>query len=299
MKRDGYDPRFSVALTATSACLGNLIPPSLFMILTGAVTGISIGGMFLGGIVPGLTIAVGLMAVASIYARRARIPRTNPVGLAALAVAFRRALLALLTPLIILGGIVFGVVTPTEAGALAAAYAFFLGVFVYREIHARHLVGIIVAAARTTSVAVVVLAGASVFSWILARARLPTMLTDLIGSLTTDRVVAHLIIIAALLLLGTVMEATSALIIFVPFMYPVAIAFGIDPVHFGVTTALALVIGLVTPPIGMILFLASAIGDVPVRSTFRAIAPQIAVMIVVLLAAVVFPPLVTFAVGFL
>ncbi|MCR4425596.1 MAG: TRAP transporter large permease, partial [Firmicutes bacterium] len=297
MVKEGYDSEFSVSITATSACIGNIIPPSLFMVLLGAITGVSVGGMFLGGFVPGIMIGLGLMVVSYFYCRNRGIPTKPRAGVKELVGAAKDAALAMVTPLIILGGIVFGVVTPTEAGVLAVVYSIILGLFIYKEMTARDLVDILSRSAQSTAVAVIVLATASIFSWIMARESLPVLMTGWIEKVAHTQLVAHLVIIALLLVIGMFMEATSAAIIVIPFLYPIAMHFGIDPVHFGVTATVALIIGLVTPPVGMLLFLTCTIGKTTLKSTLRTLIPQVGVMVLVLVLTVLFPRLVLFLPG--
>ena len=294
MIREGYPREFTVSLTAVTACIANIIPPSLFMILLGAVTGISVGGMFLAGFVPGVLIGLGLMVFNYVYCKKMNIPVKKRPTAEEFWRSCKEAAPALGTAVIILGGIEFGIVTPTEAGVLAVVYTLFLGVVVYRVLSATMLEQVLVRASKTTAIAVSVLTTASIFSWIMARESLPDLLTRGIHQVASTPLGVHVIIISVLLVLGMFMEATSVLIIVMPFFFPVAMKAGLDPIHFGICSTVALVIGLVTPPVGMLLFLACTIGKTTVKATLRTLYPQIAIMIFVLLLIVFFPPLTTF-----
>jgi C4-dicarboxylate transporter DctM subunit len=299
MTREGYPREYTVSLTAVTACIANIIPPSLFMILLGAVTGISVGGMFLAGFVPGILIGLGLMLFNYSYCKKMNIPVKRRPTAAEFWGACKEAAPALGTAVIILGGIEFGIVTPTEAGVLAVVYTTFLGMMVYRELSLPVLHQVLVRASKTTAIAVSVLAPASIFSWIMARESLPDLLTRGIKHVASTPLGVHLIIMVVLLILGMFMEATSVLIIVMPFLFPVAMKAGLDPIHFGICSTVALVIGLVTPPVGMLLFLACAIGKTTVKATLWTLYPQIAIMVFVLLLIVLFPQLTTFLPRFL
>ena len=294
MTGEGYPRDFTVSLTATTACVANIIPPSLFMVLLGAVTGISVGGMFLGGFVPGFMIGLGLMIYNYLYCKKMAMPVKKRPTLREFWRVCKEAGPSLGTAVIILAGIEFGIVTPTEAGVMAVVYTLILGLFVYKELTLRELKEVLARSARTTAIAVSVLATASIFSWIMARESLPDLITHWIQSLAHTPLVAHFVIIFFLIILGCFMEATSVLIIVMPFLFPVAMKFGFDPIHFGITCTIALVIGLVTPPVGMLLFLACTIGKVTVKETLKTLYPQIGIMVFVLFIIVIFPQLTTF-----
>jgi tripartite ATP-independent transporter DctM subunit len=250
--------------------------------------------MFLAGFVPGILIGLGLMLFNYSYCKKMNIPVKRRPTAAEFWGACKEAAPALGTAVIILGGIEFGIVTPTEAGVLAVVYTTFLGMMVYRELSLPVLHQVLVRASKTTAIAVSVLAPASIFSWIMARESLPDLLTRGIKHVASTPLGVHLIIMVVLLILGMFMEATSVLIIVMPFLFPVAMKAGLDPIHFGICSTVALVIGLVTPPVGMLLFLACAIGKTTVKATLWTLYPQIAIMVFVLLLIVLFPQLTTF-----
>ena len=294
MLEDGYRKDFSVVITATSSCIGPIIPPSILMVIFGSIAGVSIGGMFLGGIIPGLLIGFGLMFAVNIYSSRYHSGTKPRKSFKEILVAFKEASLALVTPAIILGGIVFGAFTPTEAGAVAVVYAFFLGVFVYKEIKLQNFLKALHNATITTAICMLVLATASMFGWILTREQFPTYLTSILLSISSDPTVIYLLIVAMLLFVGLFVEILAATIILVPVLYPVALQFGFDPIHFGVVVVVALIIGTVTPPVGVLLFITCSIGRTTIREVTGILIPFIGVLVAVLLLITLVPDLVTF-----
>ena len=291
---DGYRKDFSVVITATSSCIGPIIPPSILMVIFGSIAGVSIGGMFLGGIIPGLLIGFGLMFAVNIYSSRYHSGTRPRKSFKEILVAFKEASLALVTPAIILGGIVFGAFTPTEAGAIAVVYAFFLGVFVYKEIKLQNFLKALHNATITTAICMLVLATASMFGWILTREQFPTYLTNILLSISSDPTVIYLLIVAMLLFVGLFVEILAATIILVPVLYPVALQFGYDPIHFGVVVVVSLVIGTVTPPVGVLLFITCSIGRATIREVTKILIPFVGVLVAVLILITLVPGLVTF-----
>ena len=294
MLEDGYRKDFSVVITATSSCIGPIIPPSILMVIFGSIAGVSIGGMFLGGIIPGLLIGFGLMFAVNIYSSRYHSGTRPRKSFKEILVAFKEASLALVTPAIILGGIVFGAFTPTEAGAIAVVYAFFLGVFVYKEIKLQNFLKALHNATITTAICMLVLATASMFGWILTREQFPTYLTNILLSISSDPTVIYLLIVAMLLFVGLFVEILAATIILVPVLYPVALQFGYDPIHFGVVVVVSLVIGTVTPPVGVLLFITCSIGRATIREVTKILIPFVGVLVAVLILITLVPGLVTF-----
>lgn len=294
MIEDGYRKDFSVAITATSSCIGPIIPPSILMVVFGSIAGVSIGGMFLGGIIPGLLIGIGLMIAVSIYSSRYHSGRKPRKSFKEIMAAFKEASLALVTPAIILGGIVFGVFTPTEAGAIAVVYAFFIGVFVYKELKPSDIPKTLYNAATTTAICMLVVATASIFGWILTREQFPTYLTNILLAISDNPVIIYLLIVAMLLFVGLFIEILAAAIILVPVLYPVALQFGFDPIHFGVVVVVALIIGAVTPPVGVLLFISCSIARTTIKEITPALIPFVGVLVAVLILITLVPELVTF-----
>jgi len=292
MKKEGYPPEFSAGLTASAACIGPIIPPSCVMVIYGAITGLSIGKMFVGGFIPGLTIGLGLMVVVAYYARKYNWPYGEKPTIPKIIYAFKGTFWALLAPLIILGGIVTGVTTATEAGVIAVVYAFIIGIFVYKEINFKQIPKMFLNAGINTAIPVVIIAGASSFGWTLARQNFAVTLADGLLGVTTNPNVLYFLIICMLLIIGLFVEGTVALLIFVPILFPLGNQLGYDPIHFALIIMITILIGTITPPVGLQLYIASAIAKVSITKVI--IWPFVAIMIVVLLLITYIPSLVTF-----
>ena len=291
MKKDGYPPEYAAALTAVSSVIGSIIPPSIIMVLYGVLTNTSIAQLFIAGIVPGLMLGFGLMAYAWWVARRSGFPLSEMVPYRQRFTAFLAALPVLALPLIILGGILFGVFTPTESAAVAVIYALFIGGFVYRELSIKDLWRPLVATAIMTAGIMFIVCMASIVQFIFSFERIPAQLTELILGITENKVLLLLLINLLLLVLGMFLEPVAAMIISLPVLIEVSKVIGLDPVHFGIIVVLNLAIGLVTPPMGICLFIASAIGRVPLESIARASLPMIGVALAVLMLVSFVPDL--------
>lgn len=294
MKDAGYDNEFSAAVTAASSTIGPIIPPSLPMVMYGAMGGVSVGALFLAGMVPGVVMGLSMMALVWVYSLRRKYPRDPFPGLRELAVAFGQSFLPMLTPVIIVGGIWLGVFTPTEAAAVAVVYALVLGLFIYRELKLPDLYCVLKETVRDTAALGVILAFATFYGHVLMRSKLPITLLEMITSWTDSPVVLLLILNGFLLVVGAFMETISAITILVPILQPVLIAMGIDLVHFGVIMVLNLMIGLLTPPFGIVLFVISRIAEVPLARMIKLIIPWVGALIAVLLLITLVPEIVTF-----
>jgi C4-dicarboxylate transporter DctM subunit len=295
MKQAGYPPPFAAGLVASAATLGPIIPPSIVMVIYGAMTGVSIGAMFLGGLIPGVLVGAGLMAIVWWYARKHDWPREPRVSRQELWHRFRDAFWALLPPIIIIGGILSGIFTATEAGVVACVYSLLVGFFVYRELTWEKVWEILLNSAITTAVPMIILAGASIFGWVLARQRFANTMVDFVTDVTTSPFVAYLIIVAILLFIGLFVEALAAILIFVPVLLPIGQHFGFDPVHYALVIITAMLIGTVTPPVGLQLYIASAISKVPVPQVV--VWPFVLSMTVVLVIIIALPWTVTWIPG--
>ncbi|MSP50689.1 MAG: TRAP transporter large permease [Alphaproteobacteria bacterium] len=292
MKEDGYKASFAGALTCASCIIGPLIPPSIPMVLYGVISNTSVGALFLAGVVPGLLTAAMLMIHVYFYARgRPELARHRRAGLRELWLAFRRAFLALLTPLIIMGGIFGGIFTPTEAAAVAAIYALALGLFIYGDLKLSDLPRVFKEAVNTSAVVGFIVAGASLFGWVLARERVPQAIAEAFLGLSTDPLVILVIINLVMLVLGCFMEGIAIMILMVPVFLPVIQQVGIDPVHFGVVVTMNLMIGILTPPFGVALFTVAKVGRIPFEDLAREILPFLPGLILVLFALTYFPSL--------
>ncbi len=282
MTDQGYRKEFSAAVTVASSTIGPIIPPSIPMVIYGAMAEVSVGRLFLGGFLPGLLMGLALMATIYLMSYREQFPQDRGYSLKAIGRAFRDSFLPLLTPVILIGGIVSGIFTPTEAAAVAAVYAFLLSFLVYRTVQVRDVPAIIVDTLVTTSVVTFIISATSGFSWLLIVGRVARLLVESVTALTASPWLILLVVNIALLILGCLMEAGVLLILLTPLLVPVMQATGVDLVHFGVVMVLNLMIGVATPPVGMCLFVVSEACDVKLESLMREILPQIVPLIVVL-----------------
>jgi len=285
MVKDGYDVEFSSAVTATSSTIGPVIPPSIPFIIYGVLGEVSIASLFLAGVIPGLLLGLFQMGVVAYYARKRNYPKGSLPSARETLRAIFDAALVLMMPVIILGGILSGAFTPTESACIAVFYAFVISFFVYRDIKLRDLPRIIIDTGATSALVMLVIGTASIFSWLLASEEIPQSVCSVILKVTQDRILILLCVNIILLIVGTFMETTASLIILTPVLLPLMIQIGVDPLHFGVILVLNLVIGLTTPPVGVCLFIACAIGKVRLERVSRAILPFILASIAVLVIA--------------
>lgn len=282
MIKRGYPADFASAVIASASTVGPVIPPSLPMVIIGSLVSVSVGQLFLGGVIPGILMGIAMMFVIYRYARRTGLPVERRATLPEFWRSLWDALLALMMPVIVLGAIVSGAATPTEASVVAVVYAFVLGKFVYREIRWRDLIEICTGVAVTSAAVMVTVATAQLFGWITTAEGLGNMIGRWLTQLSRDPSVILLAINIVLLLLGMVMEPIPIMLLTVPILFPVVTKLGVDPVHFGVVVTLNLMIGCLTPPVGLNLFVASAISGSPVMAVARASAGFIGILIVVL-----------------
>ncbi len=278
-----YHPPFAAALVGAAGTIGPIIPPSIPMVLYGVMTNTSIAQLFAGGFVPGVMMGLGLMAYAYYVGRqRGYLGRERRATLGEIGRGFVSALLALLMPLIIIGGIIGGVFTATESGVIAVVYALLLGRFVYRELRWRDLPRLLYESGLLTGKILFILGTASILSWLLTVQGVPQRVTGAIAGLNPGRVVMLLLINIVLLIVGTFLDTISALVIFTPLLLPLAASVGVDPIHFGVIVAVNLTIGMITPPVGVVLFVTSGIAKVSIREMMGDLTPMIGVLALVL-----------------
>jgi len=292
MVERGYDKKFSAAVVASAGAIGVLIPPSNPFVVYAISANVSVGKLFMAGIVPGLLVAAVLMAYSYCIAKREGWrgedrPRSAKTKL----MAVWESKWALMVPIIILGGIYGGFVTPTEAAAVAAFYGLIVGLFIHKEINMKNLIPAMIGSAGTSSMIIVLMAMAQIFGSIMSIERIPTMVANFILSLTTSKIMILLMINILLLIVGTFMEALAAIIILVPLLLPIVTQLGVDPLHFGVIMVLNLAIGFITPPVGVNLFVASGIAKLKLADIAKAAMPMLGLMILVLLVVTYFPPL--------
>ena len=292
MRDHGYDVNFAVGLTAASSTIGPIIPPSLPMVIYGVVGGVSIGQLFAAGVVPGLLMAAILMGMVFVYAHRRGWKPDATFNLCALWVAFKLAWMPLMTPVIILGGMVFGVFTPTEAAIAACVWALFLGLVIYRSLSWRQLVRVSMDTIETTAVVLIIVGGASIFGWILATTRVTEAFAESLLALTTNPYAILLLINALLLIVGCFLETIAAITILTPVLLPIALQVGVDPVQFGLIMVLNLMIGLLTPPVGMVLYVLTRVANISFEQCVRACGPFI-IPLVMVLALITFIPFIT------
>jgi tripartite ATP-independent transporter DctM subunit len=293
MKDEGYDPETAAAITAASATIGPIIPPSLPMVIYGVSADVSIGRLFLAGVIPGALMALALMLMVTEVARRKNLPRHPFPGLADLWIAYRRAHWALMTPVILFGGMMAGIFTPTEAAAVATVYALFLGLFVYRDFSIADLPRICRDTVETTGVVLALLMTAAALGWCLSISRIPQTLGPQIVAAVGDPLMFLLAVNILLLVVGCFMEALAAMLILIPILAPAALALGVDPVQFGLIFVLNLMIGTITPPVGVVLFITSRIAGISFEAMSKAIIPWLIPLLAVLVAITVWPPLTT------
>ena len=293
MAERGYDRSFAVNVTISAAILGILIPPSHNMIIYAAASpiGISVGDLFLAGILPGLLAGFALMLTAWLIARKRGYPRGVFPGWNSFLRAFVMALPGLMTAVIIVGGILFGLFTPTEASAVAVIYTVIIGAIVYRTLGVSRFLAAAAGAVKTTAMNMLIIGCAAMFGWLLALLEVPGQLATGLSGLPAHPLVIFLLINLLLLLLGTFMDMAPLIIITTPIFLPVVMALGMDPVQFGIIMMLNLGVGLLTPPVGSVLFLGSALGKVPVEETIRSIWPFYLCLLAVLMLITFFPPL--------
>ncbi len=284
MRKAGYDPDYSAAVTASSSLIGPIVPPSITMVIFGVTASVSIGGLFLAGILPGVLIGLGLMIMASLIAKRRGYQMGGePISLREFAVLAGDALLALMMPVIILGGIFGGIMTPTEAAAVAVAYSLLVGLLVLRELKWRELPTLFLRAGRVTAMIMIIVGVARIFSDVLSSEQVPQQLSAAILAITDNRWIILLLVNIFLLLVGCVMDTSAAIIILTPVLLPVATSIGLDPLSFGIIMSINLIIGLATPPLGVCLFVASDIANISFERLVMAIWPFLLVEVAVLL----------------
>lgn len=276
----GYSDRFASANQAVSGALGIIIPPSIPMILYAIAAKTSVGDMFIAGVIPGLFVTATLLVAAYVVSRKRGykgVERTDFMGLLR---SFRGAILALLMPIIVLGGIYGGVFTPTEAAVVAVVYSLIVGVLIYRKIRLRDLAHILTKSATTTAIVMIVIGTAGLFGFLINNLGIPTEISGMFAAANMSAAVFIIVVNILLLVTGMFIEAAAAILILVPILLPVAVSLGIDPVHFGVIMVVNLAIGLITPPVGINLFVAAQISGLKIAAISRAIVPFVIILFV-------------------
>lgn len=294
MIRRGFSKSYATGIQATAGAIGIIIPPSIVMILFSIVSGASVGKLFLGGVIPGILIGLALMIAAYIIAKKRDYPTEEKTSFVNVIKTFLSSFPALLMPVIIIGGIMLGIVTPTESAVVAVIYGLLLGFFYYKKLKVSDLPGIFYDAALTSSMIMFLVANANVFAWVITSQRLPQDLATFLGNISTNSTIVLLIIVVIFLIAGTFLDTSAALIIITPVLIPIAQIAGIDMIHLGLITVIALAIGMATPPVGLNLFLSAGIARVGLVEASKGLVPFLLAMIIALIILVLFPSLVLF-----
>ncbi len=283
MVDEGYHREFAAPLLATAGSIGPIIPPSIPLLLYGVVANVSVASLFLGGFVPGILMGLSLM-VFSYYIGRKRDyrGRDTRAPFKEVLIYGKDAILALLTPIIIIGGIITGYFTPTESGTVAVFYALLIGALVYRELTPQKIFNCLIDSAKTNGVVLLVVGFANLFTWFLTINQIPQQLAATLADVTDSRVVLLLLMNIILLIAGTFIDTVSALVIFAPLFLPLVLEMGVDPIHFGVVIAVNLTIGMCTPPLGVCLFVTSGIAGISLREMMRDLLPLLLALLIIL-----------------
>lgn len=294
MKEAGYDEEVGAAVTATAACMGPIIPPSISFIMYGVIANVSIGGLFLGGVIPGLLLGIFLMSYMYFVARKRDYPREPQSPFREVLLGAWQALPALLMPIIIMGGILGGIFTPTEAAGVVVVYALLVGAFFYRKLSWRRLPEILLNSGLESAMVMLLLGLSEPFSWIIASEEIPQLLIDAVGTISASPIVMLLLINLLLILVGIPLETAPAIAIVTPVIAPIAAQLGIDPIHLGIIVCFNLVLGLVTPPVGAVLFSICSISGMRLETLSRGVWPTFFIALLALGLITYIPPLTTY-----
>ncbi len=294
MRDHGYSVDFSVGITGASSTIGPIIPPSLPFVIYGVMANASIGKLFAAGVIPGLVMAATMMIMVTWYAHTRGWDRDAKFSIVALWQTFKRAFLPLLTPVILVGGMTTGVFTPTEAAIAATAYAILLGMAIYRTLSLKKLIKVSMETAETTAIILLIVAGASIFGYLITITKVTDNVAGLVLSITTQPWIILLLVNIFLLIVGCFMETIAAITILVPVLLPLMDKIGVDPVHFGLIMVLNLMIGLLTPPVGMVLYILARVANISFERTTRACAPFLIPLLVSLALVTYWPSMVMF-----
>ena len=294
MKEAGYDEEIGAAITATAACMGPIIPPSIPFIMYGVIANVSIGALFLAGVVPGLLLGAFLAVYMYVVAKRRNYPREPQASFKEVLQGAWQALPALLMPVIIMGGILGGAFTPTEAAGVVTVYALLVGVFFYRKLHWRRLPEILLNSGLESAMVMLLLGLSEPFSWIIASEEIPQLLINAIGTISTSPIVVLFLINILLIIVGIPLETAPAITIVTPVIAPIAAQLGIDPIHLGIVVCFNLVLGLITPPVGAVLFSVCSTSGMRLEKLSQGIWPPFFISLLVLGLITYIPPLTTY-----
>lgn len=292
MEREGYDKPFATAITAAAGLMGPIIPPSMLFVIYGVLAHISIGDMFIAGVIPGLLMGLSFFIIVALVGLRQQYPKDRWMSGSEAGRAIVQALPALIVPVIMVGGILAGLATPTESAAVASLAALVVGAYFYRDLEFSHLPAILARTASNSALVIFLVAAAGVFGWTITFEQIPQLVAEWISASTSSPFIFMLMVMAMLLVVGALIDGIAALILVVPILLPIATdQFGISPFQFGVVICLNLVLGLLTPPVGTGLFMASAMTGVPPMRLFRSLAPFIGAVLVLLVLLCYMPTL--------
>lgn len=298
MKKEGYDEGFSSALVASASTVGPIIPPSIIFILFGVMANQSISDLFIGGIVPGILMGVGLMIYSYFVGKKNNYKSMDSFPpIKDVLLGFKDAILALLMPAIIIGGIISGLFTATESGVIAVLYAILISTLVYKELTFKKLYDALISSTKTSVGIIFLIGSAAVFIWFVSFNNVPEQIQNMLGIFAENPLLLLLVINIVLLIAGTFIDTISAVTIFTPIFLPLILATNIDPIHFGVIMAVNLSIGMITPPVGVCLFVVSSISKVDIKKIIKAIVPQLAILILILVIITYVPWLITYLVS--
>jgi len=294
MEKKGYKRDFAAATVAAAGTVGIVIPPSITMVVYGVVAGVSIGELFVGGFAPGILMGVSMMLVAYFISKKNGWKGEGKFEVKGVFVAFKDSFFALLTPVIIIGGIYGGIFTPTEAAAVAAVYGLVVGLFIYKELKIKDLPELIFKAVISTVIIMFIVGASNVFGWMLTNLRIPQQLAERVMAATMSPAMFLFIVNVLFLIAGTMVNASAAVVILGPIVLPIALGLGIDPVFFGVLMVVNLAIGTITPPVGLDLFVASAITKIPIERLVQKVMPYLLVLLADLLILTYIPQIILF-----
>jgi tripartite ATP-independent transporter DctM subunit len=294
MREHGYDVDFAVGITGASSTIGPIIPPSLPMVIYGVMANTSVGKLFAAGFIPGLVMAGTMMIMVAWYAHVRGFHRDARFSLKVLWATTKKAFLPLMTPVLLIGGMTTGVFTPTEAAIAATVYAMVLGMFVYRTLSLRAFIKVSMETAETTAIILLIVAGASIFGYLITTTKITDNVADVVLSITNRPWLILLLVNIFLLIVGCFMETIAAITILVPVLLPLMEKIGVDPVHFGLVMVLNLMIGLLTPPVGMVLYILARVANISFERTTRACGPFLIPLLVTLVICTYWPQMVLF-----
>jgi len=294
MKNEGYDPEFACAITASSAVIGPIFPPSIPMVIYAMYSGVSVGALFLGGMVPAVLLGAALMIYIAVMAHKRNYPVSARMGLKRFLMATLSAIPALLTPVILLAGIYTGIMTPTEAGAVAGFYALIVSILIYRNLGWGELKGILVETVKGVGTVSLMIGAAACINYIAAKEQISTLIATFITNTTSNPYMFLFIVNVAILILGMFIDTSVIQSVFVPLMIPIASSMGIDLLHFGLVCVLNMMIGLCTPPFGMLLFITSGVSNTPLKGIIKEVILPMIVMLIVLAIVTYIPDVVLF-----